>query len=38
MSRKSTLDYKRRVAEAAQAYNSGQFSLISAAAREFNIF
>src|SRR6266480_8042432 len=30
MPRKSTLDYKTRVAAAAQAYNLGQFSLIRA--------
>jgi len=34
---KSTLNNKERIAEAAQAYNSGKFSSISAAAREFSI-
>ncbi len=37
MPRKSTLDYKTRVAAAAQAYNLGQFSLIRAAARKFDV-
>ena len=33
----STLDYEKRVTEAAQAYNSGQFSSIRVAAREFGV-
>ena len=37
MPRKSTLNNEERVAEAVQAYNSGQFRSISAAAREFNV-
>jgi len=37
MPQKSTLDYEKRVAEAAQAYNSGQFSSICAAARKFKV-
>lgn len=34
---KSTLDYEKRVVEAAQAYDSGQFSSIRAAARKFGV-
>jgi len=34
---KSTLDYETRVAEAAQAYDSGQFSSVAAAARKFEV-
>ena len=37
MPRKSTLDYERRVTEAVQAYRSGQFSSIRAAALEFDV-
>ena len=37
MPRKSTLNNEERVAEAAQAYNSGKFSSIRAAAREFGV-
>ena len=37
MPRKSTLDYEKRVAAAAQAYNLGQFSSISAAAQKFDV-
>jgi hypothetical protein len=33
----STLDYERRVAEAAQAFNLGQFRSIAAAARKFGV-